>query len=61
MSCTTILRWEEKLGSLVPNPNDMEAINALNSLFSEPRLTGLRQWMAANDKSLFVRAESCIE
>jgi hypothetical protein len=31
----------------------MEAINALNSLFSEPRLTILRQWMAANDQSFF--------
>jgi hypothetical protein len=43
------------MGALVPNPNDMQVINALNSLFSEPRITGLRTWMATsgNDKHLF--------
>ena len=43
------------MGSLVPNPNDMEVINALNSVFSDPRLTALRTWMttAGNDPNLF--------
>ena|ERR1700682_3002146 len=43
------------MGGLVPSPADMEVINALNSVFSEPRLTKLRTWMATsgNDKSLF--------
>src|SRR5260370_9555231 len=43
------------MGSLVPNPNDMEVINALNSVFFDPRLTALRTWMttAGNDPNLF--------
>ncbi len=43
------------MGGLVPSPADMEVINALNSVFSDPRLTALRTWMdtAGNDKQLF--------
>lgn len=43
------------MGGLVPNPNDLEVINQLDDLFSEPRLDALRQWMATagNDPELF--------
>ncbi len=43
------------MGALVPNPNDMEVINALNTLFSDPHLTKLRNWMsgAHGDPNLF--------
>jgi hypothetical protein len=42
------------MGALVPSPYDMEAINALNSVFSMPRLGGLRIWIAAHDTDFFV-------
>src|SRR5690349_15042502 len=41
------------MGGLVPNPNDLQAINQLDDLFSQPRLKGLRDWMSANDSNLF--------
>lgn len=41
------------MGALVPNPNDLQVINQLNGLFSEPRLTTLRNWIAANDPNFF--------
>jgi hypothetical protein len=43
------------MGSLVPSPYDMEAINALNSVFSIPHLTNLRTWMAPHDANFFAR------
>ena len=41
------------MGGLVPSPYDMEAINALNTVFSIPHLTNLRTFMAANDTNFF--------
>jgi hypothetical protein len=41
------------MGGLVPNPNDMEVITALNGVFSEPRLTALRAWRDAHDPNFF--------
>jgi hypothetical protein len=41
------------MGGLVPNPNDLEVINALNGVFSEPRLTALRDWKDAHDPNFF--------
>jgi hypothetical protein len=43
------------MGGLVPSPYDMEAINALNTVFSIPHLTNLRTWMPAprNDANFF--------
>jgi hypothetical protein len=41
------------MGSLVPNPNDLQVINQLNDLFSQPRLKGLRDWISANDPNFF--------
>jgi hypothetical protein len=41
------------MGSLVPSPYDMEAINALNTVFSIPHLSNLRTWIAANDPNFF--------
>jgi hypothetical protein len=41
------------MGGLVPNPNDLQVLNQLNSLFSEPRLDVLRAWISANDPKFF--------